>query len=173
MALALLGAAAGGTASAQAPPSADAAARLASLMTARGLDAFAAPDQHAGRFLAVLLIPGVQLLVVSAESPEGPVLSAQIAQKQYRDVYGSLHQPVSAPTRFFVLDLGCDGLGGAGDGVDVLYEKGVSQTLVNGDWRSQKLSEAAYKAKVLEAERRYGEILGRLIDALSAAAPEG
>ncbi len=168
---ALVCAAAIASAHTPAPTSATGATELAALLAEHQLDTFAAKDPDAdNRFLAVLLIPNAQLLVVSAEYPTPATLQALLAQKNYRDVYAALHQPASAPTRFFLLDLGCDGLLASGGAVDVLYEQGVTQTLFNGDWKSQDLSERDYRSKVEETERRYSQILSHLTGALRATA---
>jgi hypothetical protein len=148
----------------------DVAAEVASLMTQQRLDVFAVQDPDVSNgFLAVLLVPKAQLLVVSAEYPTPAELTAQLAQKNYRKVYTALHQPATAATRFFLLDVGCDGLRNKSDAVDVLYEKGVTRTLLNGDWKSQDLSEVAYRSRAEQAERRYGQILSRLVEALRAS----
>jgi hypothetical protein len=64
---------------------------LASLMTARQLEAIAAQDPDSpDRFVAALLMPDVQLLIVSAQYPAPAELQAQLAQRQYRDVYTAL-----------------------------------------------------------------------------------
>jgi hypothetical protein len=146
------------------------ASDLATLMAKRKLDAFALQNpQTPTLFGAALLIPDCQLLVVSAEYPAAAELAALIAQRTYRDVYAALHQPVSAPSRFFVMDIGCDGIRGKGGAADVLYERGVTQTLFNGNWRSQGLSEDAYRAREEQAERRYSTVLRELLEALKAS----
>ena len=143
---------------------------LASLMTARQLDAVAAQDpQSPGHFVAALLIPDVQLLVVSAQYPAPAELQAQLAQQQYRDVYTALHQPSAQPTRFFLIDTGGDGLKTGDDRVDVLYEKGTTQTLFDGRWKQQGLSEAAYTKRVQDAETRYSRLLSILTSSLKIA----
>jgi hypothetical protein len=158
------------TTAAQTATSSTAARELVSLMDQRGAEAFAAQDRDAPhRFIASLLIPGVQLLVVSADYPTPEVLRAQLAQKNYREVYGALHQPVSASSRFFLIDLGCDGINTKDGPVDVLYERGTEQTLFNGNWKGQGLSEAAYKHRVVDAEQRYIGILNSLRDGLKAS----
>jgi len=160
------------TTDAQTATSSTAARELASLMGQRGAEAFAAQDPEApDRFVASLLIPGVQLLVVSAEYSAPEVLKAQLAQKHYRDVYGALHQPASASSRFFLLDLGCDGINTKDGRVDVLYERGTEQLLFNGNWKGQGLTEAAYRHRVMDAEQRYIRILDYLRDGLKASAP--
>ena len=143
---------------------------LASLMTARQLDAVAAQDPESpDRFVAALLMPDVQLLIVSAQYPTPAELQAQLAQQKYRDVYSALHQPSAQPTRFFLMDSGCDGLKDGGDGVDVLYEKGTTQTLFDGKWKQQGLSEAAYSKRAQEAETRYSRLLSILASSLKSA----
>lgn len=143
---------------------------LASLMTARQLEAVAAQDpESADRFVAALLMPDVQLLIVSAQYPAPAELQAQLAQQQYRDVYTALHQPSAQSTRFFLMDSGCDGLGSGGEGVDVLYEKGTTQTLFDGQWKQQGLSEAAYRKRVQDAETRYSRLLSILTSSLKTA----
>jgi hypothetical protein len=143
---------------------------LASLMTARQLDAVAAQDPESpDRFVAALLMPDVQLLLVSAQYPAPAELEAQLAQQQYRDVYTALHQPSAQPTRFFLMDSGCDGLRTGGDAVDVLYEKGTTQTLFDGRWKQQGLSEEAYVKRAQDAEARYSRLLSILTSSLKTA----
>ena len=62
--------------------------------------------------------------------------------------------PSAQPTRFFLMDSGCDGLRTGDERVDVLYEKGTTQTLFDGRWKQQGLSEAAYTKRVQDAETR-------------------
>jgi len=143
---------------------------LASLMTARQLDAVAAQDPESpDRFVAALLMPDVQLLIVSAQYPAPAELLAQLAQRQYRDVYTALHQPSAQQTRFFLMDIGCDGLRTGGDAVDVLYEKGTTQTLFDGRWKQQGLSETAYAKRAQDAEARYSRLLSILTSSLKTA----
>ena len=143
---------------------------LESLMTARQLEAVAAQDPDSpDHFIAALLMPDVQLLIVSAQYPAPAELQAQLAQQQYRDVYTALHQPSAQPTRFFLMDIGCDGLRTGDDRVDVLYEKGTTQTLFDGRWKQQGLSEAAYTKRVQDAEGRYARLLSILASSLKTA----
>jgi hypothetical protein len=148
------------------------ARELASLLTERQLDAFAVQDPETpNRFLATLFIPGAQMLVVSAEYPNPAELQAQLAQKNYRDVYTALHQPAAASSRFFLIDVGCNGVSAGGDGIDVLYEKGTAQTVFDGDWKKQGVSEATYRERFENAEKRYARVLGVFRDTLKAPAP--
>ena len=158
-------------AGAQGARSSKVASELASLMKERQLDAYAAQDPEVpNRFIATLLIPDVQMLVVSAEYATPGELQAQLAQKNYRDVYAALHQPATAQSRFFLIDLACDGLRADGEAVDILYEKGTTQTLFNGEWKTQGLSEADYKKRFEDAEARYTRLLTVLTERLKAPA---
>jgi hypothetical protein len=111
-------------------------------MTSRGLDAIAARDPEASDvFVAALVFPGSQLLVVSAPYPTPAALDTLLAQRQYRDVYSTLQQPSIKAGKIFVQDLGCDGLHGEdGADVDVLYEQGTTQTMFDGNWKTKRLS---------------------------------
>jgi hypothetical protein len=156
-------------AAARGASSSDLAREVAALMTQRQVDSFAAQHPEApNRFIATLLIPDVQMLVVSADYPAPADLQALLASKNHRDVYAALHQPATADSRFFLIDLACDGLRRGGNAIDVLYERGKTQTLFNDDWKPQGLSEAAYKTRAAEAEARYARLLTVLRDALRA-----
>jgi hypothetical protein len=136
---------------------------LAALMTAHHLETVAAQDpEAAGRFVAALFVPDVQLLIVSAQYPAPAELQALLTQRNYRDVYTALHQPSTQKTRFFLMDVGCDGLRSGGDGVDVLYEHGSTQTLFDGRWKPQGLSEGDYVKRAQNAEERYARLLSIL-----------
>jgi len=150
--------------------SAAVAGELSSLLADRHLEAFAVQDPEApNRFIAALLIPGSQLLVVSAEYPAPAELQAQLTQKNYRDIYAALQQPVSLQSRVFFIDAGCDGLRSGGDSVDVLYEKG-KQTTFDGRWKPQGLSEDAYTKKVGAADEQYAKLLTALVSGLKSQA---
>jgi hypothetical protein len=150
-----------------------AAKQLASLMTERKLDSFAARDpQDADRFVAALLFPGVQLLLVSAQSPSAAALDALLASRNYREVYAALQQPASAASRIFFIDMGCDGLQEDGGNVDVMYEGGTSQTLFDGNPDKQKLSRSAYAEKLARADEQYARLLTALVASINAPTTE-
>ena len=150
-----------------------AAKQLALLMTERKLDSFAARDpQDAGRFVAALLFPGVQLLLVSAQSPAAAELDAHLAGRNYRDVYSALQQPASAASRMFFIDMGCDGLQEDGGNVDVMYERGTSQILFDGNPGKQKLSRSAYSEKLAQSDEQYTRLLTALVESIKGSTTE-
>jgi hypothetical protein len=148
------------------PRSAQLAKQLVSAMTARQLDAIAAPDpDEPGRFIAALAFPEVQLLAVSSRHKAADYLALQISKKQFREVYVLL-QESSAATRLMVHDMGCDGLVADGNNVDTFYEGANERMLFDGKWEAQSLTEATYTAKQKAADEKYSRLLTVLLDAV-------
>jgi hypothetical protein len=163
LALALSAAAA---ASAQTPSSStELAKQLVAALGGSGLGAIAARDPSApNRAVAALAFPDSQLLVVSATYPDAAGLDALLANRMYPDVYSALQQPSFNQGKFFFQDLGCDGLQSGPASVDILYEDGKTQTIFDGNWKKQKLSESEYQQRVRTAEERYARLLSVLIE---------
>ena len=154
------------------PPSTSSALAhlLAELLTKNKLEAIAAHDQsEMGRYVAALLVPGSQLLVVTARHPSVAALDQRITVRSYRDVYLDLQGTPTLSGKYFVQDSGADGIqDDAPTGVDVAYEDGAGQILF-----SRKLSSlrgSAYEAALATADKRYAQMLTVLIDALRATA---
>ncbi len=158
-------------AAAQESHSAAPAAELVKLMEAKGLDAFAVADsREAGRYIAVLCVPGSELLVVSAKYPAPKALDDLIAKRQFRDVYMDLQGPAASVGRFFVQDMQADGLEprpARHEGMDIVYEGDGSAARFDGDWHAQGLTEGDYQAKFEAADGRYASMLSALAAALS------
>ena len=173
-AIVLLFATAWAATAAAAGRSTEAAAELVMLMQARNLEAFAAEDPAApGHFVAAMLVPDVQLLVVAARPTAPDYLTAQVAAGNYREAYLTLHGAAVAETKVFFQDMGCDGLSGDEGSVDILYERAATQTVFDGDWRGQKLSKAEYEQKLRDADQRYSRLLAVLTEALRGSAGAG
>jgi len=148
------------------PRSAQLAKQLVSAMTARQLDAIAAPDpDEPGRFIAALVFPEVQLLAVSSRHKAADYLTLQIAKKQFREVYVLL-QESSAATRLMVQDMGCDGLVTDANNVDTFYEGADEIMRFDSKWQAQSLIEATYTAKQKVADEKYSRLLTVLLDAV-------
>ena len=67
--------------------------------------------------------------------------------------------------QLFVHDMGANGfppMNASGE-TNIIYEEGTKQTLLNGDWQGQKISEADYKKRFESAEERYARILAALV----------
>ena len=153
-------------------PSSAAANNLVTLMTAKGLDAFAVQDPtEPDRFVAAMLVPNVQLLVAAAKTRAPEYLRDQLRQHQYREVYAGLFSGADSQSRLFFQDMGCDGLSLEGSGsTDIMYERGTDQTVFDGDWKRQKLSKEQYDEKLRKADAEYGRLLQILSEGLKASA---
>ncbi len=161
-----------GSLSAAAPEemkSAALAKELSSVMKAAGADAIALEDpEEPGRFIAAMLIPDVQLLMVTARHSSPDYVTWQIGQKQYREVYALLQQSDVTDSRVFFQDLGVDGLPRPGqDSVDVMYERGA-QTVFNGGQNGG--SKGGYEKKLRDADAQYSRLLRLAIQAIRAPA---
>jgi hypothetical protein len=149
-------------------PSSKAAGELVAMMKSRNLETIALEDpEHPDHFIAAMLIPGVQLLVVGAKSTAPDYVRSQLGQQLYRDVYATLQSAAVLDTKVFFQDMGSDGLSDDGS-VDIMYEHGTKQTNFNGDWKTQKMSKAEYQEKLRKADADYSRMLsllaGRLRD---------
>jgi hypothetical protein len=142
------------------------AAAVTKLLDAQKLDAVAAlEDEQTGRFAAALYYPGAQLLVVSAVHPQPTFAAQRLAERKYRDIYLDLQGAATRKGRFFVLDLGADGLKrtrDGGTGLDQTYTEGANLISYDGDWKSQKLSQAKYEERFQRDDKRYAQILAAL-----------
>ena len=157
-------------AAAQSPASPPLATQLASVMSSAGANAIAVRDPSApDRAIAALVFPGSQLLVVSARYPDAN-LEAALSAHRYSDVYSALQQPTVNTGKIFIQDLGCDGLQSGASSVDILYLDGKTQTIFDGNWKSQKMSQAPYERRLKDADTRYAAILSALIAAVQADA---
>ena len=100
-------------AGAQAPASVTGAKarELASLMAAQKLESFAARDgDNTSRYVAVLVIPNVQMLVVSCKYTQHNDIEYSLYTKQYQTAYQDLRSGVFGSERFFVDDAELNGL---------------------------------------------------------------
>jgi hypothetical protein len=139
-------------------------------MAARQLDAIAAADPaEPGRFIAAIVFPDVQMLLVSSRHESADYLAHQIAQRQFRDVYSALHGGPAAGRHFFH-DMGCDGLLAAAEDADIHYEGADRQTIFDGNWEAQSLTEAAYAERHKAADERYSRALTVLLEAVKRLA---
>ena len=151
-------------ASAQESKSAQAAGELTRLLDSMKLDSIATRiggDQFAG----ALYFPGSQLLVVQARYSVPQRMDAQIALKNYRDVYIDLNSASVPGSKVLIADLGANGLmakrqdNQAFDTVD----KGGKTFTFDGDWNKAKISEQDYMKMFQESDAEYTKILQALL----------
>jgi len=151
---------------AQEPKSAAAAKELAQLLAGKKMDAVAvrAPDS-ADTFLAALVFPA-QIIVVSAKYAAPPLLNEKLARREYRDVYIELNSASVLESRFFITDIGADGLrpkrAKKDEPFDVRDAAGKPFSF-DGNWREDKMSEADYMKVHAETDERYAQILTALL----------
>jgi hypothetical protein len=155
-------------------------------MTAKKLDAFAARDgEKAGRYVAALIVPNVQLLVVSAAYSRENDIEYSIYNKLYQNAYLDLKAGALATDRFFVDDalgnglIALPGKNPQHDAVTLGTEHHVfdGQFAKAGRRNDKKIPEDVYMKTFADAETRYSRLLDMLIvglkknGALAAAGP--
>jgi hypothetical protein len=128
------------------------------------------------RFVAVLHVPNVQLLVISASYPAPALLRELLLKNDYQRVYLDLNSAAEREGRFFVEDLGADGLRiDRKDNMpfDITWRNGADRILYNGEWIEQKLSEAQYRERFAKDAKDYADVLKILLDAVGESSAGG
>ncbi len=156
-----------------AQPAAGAAApvkELAGLLAAKGggpgprFIAAEDPDDPT-RFVAAMLLPDLQLLLVSAAYKAPVLLRERILTRKYRDAYQDLQAASIPEGKVVIEDLLANGLafkpakGRAPDG----YTVDDRTVTFDGQWRKAKLKEEEYAAAFTAAEQQYTRLLSLLI----------
>lgn len=143
---------------------------LVALLHESSMDAVATADsKRPGRFAAALFLPGPQLLTISAAHPDPARIQREIDARNYRQVYTDLHTQGTRVDRRFVQDLQADGLRPSAETnqpFDIVRSNGVTETVYDGDWKRQKLTEQDYQHRFSESDRDYAELLRLLIAAV-------
>jgi hypothetical protein len=147
--------------------SAAAVRELTQIMSTKKLDAIAAKDPSGpDAFVAALHFPG-QLLLMSARYSAPVLLNERLIRREYRDVYIELNAASPVDSRFFVTDLGADGLqprrAKRDDPFDVRHLGGKPLNF-DGNWREDKMSEDDYMQAYSDADERYAKALALLIE---------
>ena len=140
------------------------AKQLTDLMQAQKLDAIATRTGE-DHFAAILFIPGVQMLVVSARYAAPPLLNEKIIGRQYRDVYLDLASASVPDSKLFIEDMQADGLRPDRDGetpFDVVTKGTGAAFSCDGDHKKKKISEDEYRRTYADFEGAYAKILAAL-----------
>ncbi len=156
---------------------------LVGLLQAKKLEAFAVRDTDTpGRFVAVLLVPNAQLLLISAAYDRPTDIDYRISAKDYMNAYAELNSGVMSKERVFFEDALCDGLvAKPANGVDDTVTIGAEKHVFNGDYTDPKKkpdpkrpNQDQYFKTFVEADARYTKLLTMLVDELKkSAAPLG
>ncbi len=152
---------------AQEPQSAALARQLVALMDQMKLDAVAAREAQPDAYVAALYFPG-QLMVVGARYSVPVLLNDKLAKKDFKDIYNDLNGAPVAGSKWFIMDLGADGLKAKrdeGKPFDTI-ETATKTWAFDGDWKAQKLSEEEYMKAFGEGDARYARMLQALITQL-------
>jgi hypothetical protein len=150
---------------------------LAAVMKSKNLEAFAMRESiFENRFTAVMVTPGVQTLAVSALYSRPTDIEYWIYQKDFAHAYGDLVSGMLASERFFVEDVLGDGL------MAVPIKPGVADTVMMGGKKlllegpadpkkhnDTRMPPDAYAKLFTEADKRYAELLDRVIAELKKA----
>lgn len=140
--------------------------QLAAALDAAKLDSVAARDPASqDTFFAVLYFPGVQLLAVSAKYSVPAALGVKVAQKDYKNVYIDLNSASAVESKVLIEDMGADGLQPTHEENKPFdsVTTGAKQTIFDGEWKKQKLSEDDYKKAFSAADDKYAQMLTALI----------
>lgn len=170
-------------AQAPAPPasaSATKAKELVGLLQAKKLEAIAARyPGEAGRYLAALLVPNAQLLVVSASYTRPEDIEYYLYQKEFMNAYVNLNSSALAEKRLFIEDALHDGLV-ALPGKSLAHDSvtsGTTRQVFDGDFLDprrrnppKKISQEDYLKAFAAADEQYTKLLGVLIDELKKPA---
>ena len=161
--------------------SATKAKELAALLQAKKLESFAARDAlQPGRYVAAIVVPGVQLLVVSASYSRTNDIEYSLYNKKFQDAYLDLKSGALSTDRFFVDDAMCDGLV-AVPGRNPLHDSvsmDGAKIVFDGDFvdpkkkNSKKVPEDVYRKNFASADMRYARALDLLIAELKRAPVE-
>ena len=147
-------------------------AKLTTTLVDAKLQSVAAEDPaRPGYMVAVLYIPGVQLLMIAGQCDAIDTLRARLAANAYRDVYTDLHACSNPGSRLFIQDMSADGLGRepARDGApfDIVYEHMTRQTRFDGDFKGQDLSAEEYNRRFTTIDAEYARLLSVLFQHVS------
>jgi hypothetical protein len=175
-------------AGAQSPASVstDKVKELSTLMAARKLESFAARDgEDTQRYVAVLVIPNVQLLMVSCKYTQKNDIEYSLYTKQYHVAYQDLRSGVFGSDRFFVDDAQLNGLvalpgkNPQHDAVTIEKDEHIFDGMF-GDGKGRNAKKPltdVYMKTYSDADARYSRLLdvliaqlkgGKLLDAPSA-----
>src|SRR5262245_1041394 len=87
------------------------AKELVAALQAKKLESFAVPDpQTPGRYVAVLHVPGAQLLVVAATYEKALEMDSRIYYKDFNNAYADLRTGIYAKDKLWIEDARGDGL---------------------------------------------------------------
>lgn len=152
------------------------AKEFAALMAERKLESFAAKVAD-NKYVAVLVVPNLQILLVSASYTRSNDIEYSLYHKQYSNAYQDLRSGVFASERFLIDDAQLDGLVSAPgknpqqDAVTLEKERFVFDGQ-HGDGKGRNAKKPlteVYMKTFVDADAKYGQLLDVLIQQLKAS----
>lgn len=155
------------------PAAADTAASVKELSTllasagAAGAPRFIAAEipGDASRFVAAMLLPDLQLLLVSAAYKAPVLLRERVLTRKYQEAYQDLQAASIPEGKVIIEDLLANGIAikpPKNQTPDAATIDGRTYTF-DGQWRKAKLKEEEYTGAFTKAEQEYGKLLALLI----------
>lgn len=120
-----------------------------------------------GRYVAVMHLPKVQFVVISAKYSAPPLIQEKLIQGKYQDVFVELNSASDRNSRIIVEDLRADGLPRAKSkeyGADKFEAIGKGILDFDFDWRKAKLTREDYMKAVDAADEQYARMLTLLLE---------
>ncbi len=117
------------------------------------------------RFVAAMILPDLQVLLVSAGYSAPVLLRERVLTRKYRDAYQDLQAASQPDGKIVIEDLLANGLAMKplkGQAADAATIDGKTVTF-DGQWRKAKLKEEEYSAAYATAEKEYTRLLGLLV----------
>ena len=180
LAVLMLAAGAAVPAQSQAPATGAAAKELASLLQAKKLEAIAARmPGEAGRFVAGLLVPNIQMIVISALHTRPMDTEYYLYNKDFKTAYMDLNSSALSTERIVIDDAMADGLI-ALPGKNLAHDSFVKDTtrqIFDGSFadprkrNDKRIPQDAYMKAFAEAEGQYAKILAVLVAELKKPTP--
>jgi hypothetical protein len=148
---------------------------LVALLQSKKLEAFAVKDStEPGRFVAVYLVPNVQLMLISAGYERPTDVEYRIYTKDFTNAYAELNSSVLAKDKVFFQDALCDGLfPKTTNGAEDIVTIGTTKRVFNGDYNDpkkkpdpKKLSQEEYVKAFTDADAKYTSLVTMLLEDL-------
>lgn len=158
-----------------APTSPPRVKELVALLQSKKMEAFAVKDAaESGRFVAVYLVPGAQLMLISAGYERPTDVEYRINEKDFMNAYAELNSSVLAKDKVFFQDVLCDGLfPKPTNGVDDSVTIGTTKRVFNGEFNDpkkkpdpKKPSLEEYAKAFSDADAKYTSLVTMVLDGL-------
>lgn len=117
------------------------------------------------RFVAAMVLPDLQIMLVSAAYKAPVLLRERVLTRKYQEAYQDLQAASIPEGKVVIEDLLANGLAvkpAKNQGPDVATMGGRTVSF-DGQWRKAKIQEADYTAAFASAEQEYTRLLGLLL----------